>query len=141
MAVRFFTLSRGDVPGTVNGWFGAGQLGGGAEYAAALIYNDNPSLSVTAGKLYLRPDPAGGGFAIAVLDATARTAGYDYGTVTPSTGSYSSPTDNATGLVIATLAANQQVLIGVKRDLSSGSEAHPEANVIHFDGTVVAGYT
>ena len=141
MTLRLLNPDGSPPPAGVNAWFGSGTVGQGVDYRMALIHNTHASMSVTGGKLSLRPDPGGGGFAIAVLDGTARNYGYSYGSPNPASGSYSSPTDAATGLVLPTLAPNQVVLIGIRRDLTTGSAAHPEANVLRVDATAPAGYT
>lgn len=141
MGLQLRNLDGTPVPANVNAWFGAGVVGQGVDYRVAVVFNTNTTLSVTGGKFSIRPDAGGGGFAIAVLDGgTARAGGYNYGVVNPASGSYSSPTDAATGLTLPTLAANQQVLVGVRRDLTTGAQALPEANVLRVDATVPIGY-
>lgn len=144
MPLVLLNLDGGPVPaGSTNAWFGPGTVGAGIDYRMAMLVNTNTTsgMALTSGKLSIRPDPGGGGFAIAVLDATARVAEYNYGSPNPASGSYSSPTDAATGLVLPTLGPSRKCLIGVRRDLTTGSTALPETNVLVVDGTVPIGYT
>lgn len=99
----------------LNGAFAAGTVGQPVDYLVRELRNLSGG-TLTGGRLYITPDPAGGGYAVAVLDGTARDLSYSY-VPNPTGGSYSSPTDAATGLVLPDLAAGKKCLIGIRRDL------------------------
>ena len=113
------TTSAVPVSTAVNGLFPRGTAGQAADYVALELRNDGNG-TLTGLRLYITADPTGGGYAVAVLDGTARPAGAVY-IPAPASGSYSSPTTSATGLVLPDLAAGQKCLIGVRRDLSSAT--------------------
>lgn len=119
----------------LNGAFAAGTVGQPVDYLVRELRNTGGG-SLTAGRLYVTPDAAGGGFAVAVLDGTARDLSYAY-VPTPSSGSYSTPTDAATGLVLPDLAAGKKCLIACRRDLTTASVPPGGVEV----NTVRAAYT
>ena len=113
------TTSAVPVSPAGNGLFPRGTAGQAAGYVALALRHDGNG-PPTGRRLYITADPTGGGYAVAVLDGTARPAGAVY-IPAPASGSYSSPTTSATGLVLPDLAAGQKCLIGVRRDLSSAT--------------------
>lgn len=103
----------------VNGALPAATTGQAVDYLVAEVRNVDSSKSFSGGRLWIVADPTGGGFAVAVLDAVARATGYSYSGIAPASGSYSSPTTSATGLVLPTLAAGTKCLVAVRRDVTT----------------------
>lgn len=124
----------------IDGLFTAGTVGQAIDYAVVELRNDGGG-ATTSGRLFIDPDPAGGGYAIAVLDGTARDVGYVYSPA-PAGGSYSSPTDAATGLVLPDLAARKKCLIGIRRDLTAATvpTGGVETNTLRVSCTVPITY-
>ena len=113
-----------DVAGTpistaIDGLFPAGSVGQAVDYVARELRNAGGG-TLTGGRLYITADPTGGGYAVAVLDGVARDVSYAY-SPNPAAGSYSSPTDPATGLVLPDLAPGKKCLIGIRRDLTTAT--------------------
>lgn len=113
------TTSAVPVSSAVNGLFSRGTVGQAVDYVALELRNDGNG-PLTGLRLFITADPSGGGYAVAVLDGTARDVGAVYAPA-PASGSYSSPTTAATGLVLPDLAAGQKCLVGVRRDLSTAT--------------------
>jgi hypothetical protein len=119
MPLLLTDLSGNPTSPDLNGAFPAGSVGQAVDYLVRELRNAGGG-TLTGGRLFATPDPSGGGFALAVLDATARDLGYGY-VPNPAAGSYSTPTDSATGLVLPDLAAGKKCLIGIRRDLTTAT--------------------
>ena len=127
----------------VDGWFAAGTVGQAIDYAVAEVRNNHPSMTVSGVRLWMTPDPTGGGFAVAVLDGTARSRDHVYTGVDAPAGSYSSPTTAATGLLLPDLPPSTKALIAARRDLTTVTTMPAEGievNRIRVTGTASAGY-
>lgn len=127
------TTGAAEVSTAVNGLFPRGVAGQAIDYAAVELRNDGTG-PLTGGRLYITADPAGGGYAVAVLDATVRDTGYIYAP-TPAAGSYASPTTGPTGLVLPDLPAGKKCLIGIRRDLTTATPPpdRVEKNAVRVD--------
>ncbi len=140
MPLILTALNGQPISGDVDAVFAAGTVGQAADYIVAELRNTGNS-TLTGGRLFVTPDPSGGGFAVAVLDGVARDLGYPYAS-NPAGGSYSTPTDSATGLVLPDLAVGKKCLVAARRDLASATvpASGVEANVIRAAYTAPLGY-
>lgn len=106
------------------------QVGGGVAYTWVIIHNSSPSGNMTGVRAFLGVDAAGVTTSMAVADGTPRAGSW---APAPTPGSWSIPTESAPLTAVtadAALPAGQRVLLGIKRDATSGAQAWPETNHI-----------
>lgn len=115
--------------------FNPGNIGQAADYVLVELHNRNASLTLSSPVIWLTVDAAGGAFSVAVADGTPRALAYTYAPVSASGLAYSSPTTKASGIAISALGPMQKILLAFKSDLSTGTQAHPESNILNFAGT------
>ena len=121
--------------GVMNNLFGDGQVDGATGYAFVVLRNAHASLTFTSPKLWLVLDSRGAAVAVAIADGIARAGTYEYPAIAASGLTYSTPTSQASGLALPTLAAGQKCLIAVRRILTSATTAYPETNRLSIAGS------
>ena len=135
------TLGAEILDGSLNDLFPDGTLGDGVMYGFFTLANVHATATVTAGNLYVVLDLGGGGWAVAVGDASAQPMDYAYPPIDATALTFVAPTTAAAGLIVPTLGPSTKTLFCARRDLSAGTVAYPEANKIVVQATVPIGYT
>lgn len=116
---------------------------GDTEYRCMYLENTNGTLTLSAIKAWISSVSASADSVYAIgldpagVDGTATTIANE--NTAPAGVSFSSPTDKASGLTIANLAAGSQVAIWVRRVISSGaSAANSDGPTIRVEGDTPA---
>lgn len=131
------TFTRNDgstIPnGSLHALFPAKRVGSATDYAAVVITNNHPTLTLTGVKVWLS---SSGGAPVAIGYANAPIAKTDdFNDVTWTAPTYSSPTTKASGLVIADVGPGQKFRIYVRRTLSSATPKSPQTARLYIGGT------
>jgi len=125
---RLLTLLGAElVDNNLNNLFPDVASGGAVTVAYVQVINATTG-TITAQRAWLAVDPAGCTVNLAVADATPRAGSYTYTPVAPTFGAV--PSDYASGLTLADLAAGQKLLLAVRRDPTGASVASPEVNAL-----------
>jgi hypothetical protein len=122
--------------GKLNNLFGNIYTNGVTSYASLAVCNLNPTLTLTAVRAWLTPDPKGGTVSLA-YDSTTGLIGVaaPFGVVDAAVQSYSIPTSLATGLVLPDMGPETKVRLFLKRVMSGSTTAVPESNRVWIGGT------
>jgi hypothetical protein len=124
------------VDGAGNQLFVNSQSGAGSDYAFVEIRNQHPSLTWSAGKVWIAADLAGAALSMAVADSsTVRVIAYVYSPLPAVPGTLFTPADFASGLVLPTLPAGTKCIVCIKRDTTGASVVYPENNRLAIQGT------
>jgi hypothetical protein len=109
----------------------------GADYKALVVWNNHPTLTLSAVKVWVTPDARGVTFQIATDGAAAATPqGDDWPPIDNVTGlTYSTPTSYETGLTLPILPALTKYRLVARRLMSSVTAASPENNRVWVGGT------
>ncbi len=122
--------------GAGNQLFPNSQTGTGVDYAFVEFRNTNGTLTWSAGKVWVVPDLAGAAISVAVADSgTARAIAYTYSPLPATPGTFYTPVDYTSGLVLPTLTAGQKCIVCIKRDTTGASVVYPEQNRLVIQGT------
>lgn len=121
--------------GVKNNLFPDGRLTDGTLYERVEVRNNNASLTLSSVKAWCYSDPKGGSFAIALASASAIANGAAWPNVNDAGLTYSTPTTQAAGLALPTLAAGNKALLVIRRSLATGTTAYPESNRLYVGGT------
>lgn len=121
--------------GSLGALFPAARVGAATDYAAVIVTNTHPSLTLSAVKFWLTRS-SGAALAIAVANGPV-AGGVDFTPPALSSLTYSTASSKSAALSLSapgTLAPGQRVLLAIRRTLTGATAADPQTARLYIGG-------